>query len=42
MSCVKNIDYNNKYSCLYQEIIIPASVSGLFYRDMLLHLFKNV
>jgi hypothetical protein len=39
---VKNIDYNKKYLCLYQDIIIPASVSGLFYTDMLLHLFKNV
>jgi hypothetical protein len=41
VSCVKNIDYNKKYSCLYQEIIIPASVSGLFYTDMLLNLFKT-
>ncbi len=24
VSCVKNIDYNKKYSCLYQESIIPA------------------
>jgi hypothetical protein len=39
---VKNIGYNKEYSCLYQEIIIPASVSGLFYTGMLLYLFKNV